>query len=320
MADAEQIDAASRDYLQTWERRSNLRAQGRYHLSEAAAADLFRAAPADPLQALPEIQALPADSRRFLIAQGVYLMNANVAHLEIAVNGSLAARLATRTRRVEIPWSLRQAALTIDADERYHAYVAREFIEEAARACGIAPALPVDGSPDEMVDRSLAAVPEASRVDLELVALCLVENAITAELLGLRQDEPPKTPFGTVLAEHLADEGRHASFLRQVLTYYWAQLDDEERAAVGPGIPVFLEQVMGVALKTTALAGWLVTVGFAPDEADRLVRLGRPSGPRHENPMWRNMRMVMARAGLLDCPAVRASLAGAGWLAADQAA
>ena len=154
-----------------------------------------------------------------------------------------------------------------------------------------------------------------SRVDLDAVLLCLIENVITAKLFGLQKGSPPTAPFYIAAAEHLADEGRHAAFFRLLLAYYWPRLEEEERIAVAKALPVFLDSFFGPRPDGVASATiWLREVGLGADLAHRIASEIYTSWPREENPLWHNMRSVMARTGLLGHAPTHSILAAAGWV------
>jgi hypothetical protein len=314
MVDGARLTAFSRDYLDTWERRANVRRRARYLIPADAGDAVFPTLP-HPLLNTPEVVALPAEAQRFLRAQMVYFFKNQIALLETEAGGPLAAALANRHRQIELPRAARQAALTVDVDERYHALMERDYLEQAEAITAIRPSRLGDRSlAGEAIGRAGEMIHPEFRVDLEAVLICLIENAITAELFGLQTGSPPTGPFYIAAAEHLADEGRHSAFFRLLLAYYWPRLEEEERAAVGQVMPVFLDCYLGPNPQAIAAASlWLREVGLGADLAHRLAVESNRRRPRHENPLWRNIRGVMARTGLLDHAPTRSVLA-AGWV------
>src|SRR5207237_8684797 len=113
--------------------------------------------------------------------------------------------------RVALSEPVRQVALTIAVDEAYHAFAAREFITEVREATGIEPLEPqIVCGLEPAVEATTRAVAEDLGDDARLVALCIAENSITAEIFGMTEETLPDNPFHLVSAEHLVD-GRATS-------------------------------------------------------------------------------------------------------------
>jgi hypothetical protein len=309
------LDSFARDYLETWDHLGNVRRRARYVIPAACDDEVlpvFR----HPLLSEPEIVVLPPEAHRFLRAQSLYMFKNELALLETDVSGPLAAALANRHRRIELPRATCQVALTIDVDERYHALRERDYLEQAAEILGIPPSILGDRPiACDAVERVRAAVHPDYRVDLDVVLICLIENAITLELFDLQKDSAPTSPFYIAMAEHLADEGRHSAFFRLLLAYYWPRLEEEERVAVAMALPIFLDSYFGPhPVAIACVATWLCEVGFEASVAQRLARESyRPPEPE-KNKLWGNMREVMIRTGVLDHAPTQEALKVAGWI------
>jgi hypothetical protein len=80
-------------------------------------------------------------------------------------------------------------------------------------------------------------------------------------------------------------------------------------------LPVFLDSFFGPRPDGVASATiWLREVGLGADLAHRIASEIYTSWPREENPLWHNMRSVMARTGLLGHAPTHSILAAAGWV------
>ena len=315
MTDLQALDAFSGNCLEIWDKRSNVRRRDHYRIpadqTEAAIEGVQL-----PLLRRPEVAALPSRDRRFLKAQALYFWKNQIALLETEVTGALAAQLANKAGQVPLPWSARQVALTIDVDERYHAYVERDFILQLAAASGI-PVSAIGASPALVtaVELARAATPEEHRVDLDVVLLCLIENTITAELFGLHKENPPAGPFYDSIAEHLADEGRHAAFFRQLLAYYWPALDEHARRSIGNALPAFFEANLcrPAPEAIRCASAWLTDLGLSAGAARELAAASFPPQSPGQNPLWPGLRNTMERCGLLAHKPTLAALSEAGW-------
>ena len=195
------IDRFAESYLAQWERASTVRSAQRYALTrDVTGEDLFPAR-LQPLCDSPLVAALGPDARRFVLVQTCYRFMNEIALLETDVVAGLASDLANRPHRVALSEPVRQVALTIAVDEAYHAFAAREFITEVREATGIEPLEPqIVCGLEPAVESTTRAVAEDLGDAARLVALCIAENSITAEIFGMTEETLPDNPFHIVSA------------------------------------------------------------------------------------------------------------------------
>lgn len=313
----ESFDRFATTYLAQWERHATVRAARRYVLDGDVTGEALFPVTLQPLCDVPAVAARGADARRFVLIQSCYHFMEEIALLETDVVVRLAGDVANRSHRVELSPAVRQVALTVAVDEAYHAFAAREFIEQVREATGVAPMeRQVRCQLTVALAAAQAVTPTALHDELGLVALCVAENSITQEVLGMTQEAVAGSPFHTVSAEHMVDEGRHSGYFQLLLRHYWAALDETTRTTLGGVLPVFLESFLmdGAFLRAHARA-LLREIGLDADTIDRMMAeaAARPF-ERMEHPMAQNVFRLFERSGVLDHAPTREAFERHGWL------
>jgi hypothetical protein len=164
----------------------------------------------------------------------------------------------------------------------------------------------------------LAQLPAELRDDFAVMALCMAENSITAEVLGITQDTPADNPFHIVSDEHLQDERRHAGFFQSVLRRYWAALDADVQESLGAVLPSYFGNFLDTEPWTDPAVARLRGAGMKADDAARVTqKVFGYAYPPAEHPMVRNIIRMLERAGVLQHAPTRAGLVKSGWIAQD---
>lgn len=307
-------------YVAQWERVATIRGAKRYVVPDGVAPETLYPAVLEPLCLHREVAALGAEARQFILVQACYELMNEIALLETDVVSQLASDLANRRHRVPLSAAVRQAALTVTVDEAYHAFAAREYMEQVQRVTGIAPqALRRHCHLAAVVPLVRKHLPSELHDDFHVMALCMAENSITAEVLGITQGTPPDNPFHIVSEEHLQDERRHSGFFQSLLKRYWAALDPDVQEALGAAVPVYLSVYLDLEPWIGPGTARLCGAGMKPDDAARVVQeiYGSPFPP-DQNPMARNIVRMLERAGVLQHGPTRDGLLQAGWIPAGR--
>ena len=314
---ATELDRFAAAYVAQWETRSTVRTARRFQLTEAIAANDLYPQLMDPLTAHPRVAERGPDARRFLLTQAAYTFMEEIALLETDTVALLAASLAHRPHRVPLSPAVREAALTVSVDEAYHAFAASEFIHRATELTGIAPMAPLT-SPAQVGIAHAAAranLPAAVGDDWDIVALCIAENVVTHEVLGMTRDTPPTNAFHIACEEHLADETQHQAFFQRVLRHYWRELDATTREAIGEALPVFFHHFFGDATRfRTRSVAILRAVGLDEASAHEILAELFDPFPATQHPMARNAIRLLEKTGVLDHAPTGAALARDGWV------
>lgn len=325
------FDEFCQDYLRQWETRATVRGKARYRLPpDIALLDDIYPVSMQPFAEHPAVLARGPEVLRELMIHSVYLMQADIASIETTIVGRLCCELAEKGPGCPVPESARQVALTIATDEAYHAYTAREFVEDVRQLSGIEP-VPETERPHAL-RRSLELVTAHSPPDLrreaETMVLCLAEHFVTEQLFGIRKSALEDNPFLICIREHLIDEGRHQVFFRHMLTHLWANLDDERRTALGRLAVLFLDDFLGSSDSfEQGSRAILKALGFSPEEAQAIAsdapegfrnymaKVGKPN-MQHA----KHMLELVRRCGMTEHPPTRELLEAAGWVSAADAA
>ena len=324
------LDGFCERYLGEWEQRSTVRRAPRSRFSgEALAGDLFPAAMA-PVLHHPAVARLDADAKRLFLTCMAYDFQGGVADIEVDLVADLCGRLAGAELGIELPRSARQVALTIGTDEFYHAYAAREFVDDVRRHTGIEPT-PMQ-SAEEPVCLAVAYVRDTAPAELrslaETMALCFAENVITEELFGMSRDTPAGSPFHVVVREHLVDEGRHQTYFQTLMRHIWREVGEETRRALGRLLPGFLDIFLcDPAFYVERQTLHLGRLGFDGETGRRIVGEayaalmpvlppGEPRPPKSAMKFAALPMNLVNVAGFLDHAPTRALLVESRWLAA----
>lgn len=317
-----ELETYAERYLRQWDQRATVRSRPRYRLSpEAAALPIF------PLAMMPALkhEALAHFDDAARHEYSVRLacdFQEKIAALELDPVTDLCGKLAIHGMGVALPDSLRQVALTIAADEAYHAYAAREFVADAERLAGIV--LPA-GTPSEPLMDALAYVRRTAPSELlrpaETMVLCFAENFITGELFGLSEDGASDNSFQILVREHLIDEGRHQVFFQNLLRHLWAEIDEEARVALGRLLPRFLDTFLTSPSYLDGQARVLSQMGFDQESSLRILTeaitaaFGQRPSAKHMLFMARNSLKLLATAGIANHAPTREALVASGWIA-----
>src|SRR6056297_2995018 len=115
--------------LQTqWEGRATVRARPRRLLPDSNG--YFFPKSRQPLCFHPLIQTLGSDAIDFILIQSAYKFMWDIAQIETNIVNEVAEKIANNRYPIPFPESLTFSALTVLVDESYHAYVARDFMNQ----------------------------------------------------------------------------------------------------------------------------------------------------------------------------------------------
>lgn len=320
-----ELDKHSQRYLRQWEKRSTVRNMPRYRVTKKDSHnDLF---PTDqqPLADHPDVVALGDDAVRELLIRTVYKWQGDIAALEVDVVTYLCGKLANEPIGFDMPDSARHAALTIGTDEVYHAYVAREFIADVKRYTGVDPERVAET--EYPILNGLAYIREAAPPGLmreaETMALCFAENFVTESIFGMSKKTEADNAFHIALREHLIDEGRHQNFFQALMRHMWAEIDEEERVALGALIPGFLDAfLMNIGPIRESYAEILGFLGFEYERGLEMVteafvaKHGQWDGRKDTVVFGQRCLNLVKVANVLDHAPTREAMIESGWIAA----
>lgn len=136
-------------------------------------------------------------------------------------------------------------ALTIVIDEGYHAYVALDFIIQMRALCGVSPiSVPESNGNLDAVRRAYERLPSHVHNDFQLISVCLAEHTLTKDLLSIGKEKEATRTFTQVMADHVADEGRHANYFAKMMKAHWGRIPEPSRVLIGSMLPEYLDDYL----------------------------------------------------------------------------
>lgn len=296
-------------YLEQWDAMANVRRNGRYRAAPGSSCDAMINPDVVPYLKHPEVAALGAEARQFLLVQKCYDMLLLLADHETEMVVRVCLDLAASDSPILTAKPVRKALLSVSTDESYHALVAEEDIEQLERLSGIALLPTVEEHAGitaaiAALQRAQALCDEATRPALALFVIALMENATTEELAELMRYNGRGSPFFEITRQHLRDEARHRILFRQLMRGTWAALNEDQRSEVARAIPLALDGYMTAMLQTDLPVhkARLRHLGLAADEANAVLASLPGLPPARVNPLWLNMCACIAEIGLGEDP------------------
>ncbi|MEI6397903.1 MAG: AMP-binding protein, partial [Pseudomonadota bacterium] len=188
-------------------------------------------------------------------------------------------------------------------DELYHGYVARDFVERVSQATKIEP-LPFarDCNFRRALAKARQGMEESHREAFAVVAVCIVENVITQDLVRFESGPELNPIFHQINRDHLRDEGRHAVIFTELIRNLWSSFDEAMKSSIQPAIAVFVEEWLNKSLAKQDDSVMLKAIGVADSELDTVIADTYPecdlSGLEVINPTIRHIDQWLRRAGL----------------------
>lgn len=313
-------------YLVTWDKRATLRRLERFRPEEVGLNSAVYPENRQILLKNERVASLSDELRHKLMVLSAYQVMQAVAGIEVVVVTEICGKIACEDLGFDIPPLARQVALTVAADEAYHAYVANEFIADMERVTGIAA---VNFGPDRLQEvpiinavRSLRrAVSPEHQMLADVIAVCFAENFLTEDLYDLSKESVKDSIFQRIVREHLMDEGRHQQFFQKLLRYAWERLSNEQKDAISAVLPRFLDSfLMDMERMKGRDLELLEGVGFSAKDAKSVLA----DVYRHNLERWQGYKAAFSHAqpayalleksGMLEHGELKKQLRMASWI------
>ncbi len=248
-----EFDSFSKKYLIDWEQKSTVRTGKRSRLDKSRLSKVHCDYSLKPYLHYPEIQALTQEQLYPFYLQVFCDRLYGVAQFEVNFVTEQCGKLANKDLGVELTNSIKQVAIAIGTDEMYHAFAARELLNDIEEYTGVIPTalqeiveiIPkkIEQDSDKDAEPILQVAeffkkmvsPKLERI-AETTLLCILENAVVEQLFDMAKDIEDVNPLAIYLREHLQDEGRHRVFFQRLLKYIWSSISDEDRIVLGQAI------------------------------------------------------------------------------------
>lgn len=323
MLSLNQLDSYAKRYLISWEQKSTVRTQQRSRLDKNSISKIEFKFPIKPYLDYAEIKALTHNQLHPFYMQSLCDMLSGVAHIETDLVADQCTKLANRDLGFELSNSIKQVAITIATDEFYHAYVAREMLDDIEMLTGYIPSekkkAKVRSVPSEPSMNKPELLPRQSPIEyftLSLPAslhgiastvwLCILENIVAEDFFVLAKNFQDDNPFSIYNREHLHDEGRHRVFFQKLLEYLWSVITENDRVILGQAIVGYINQFHSRKSleKQTQLNINLLSKLNLPDSAIQFiaydVALIQNSIPYYECDSIKPVMTLMEIAGITD--------------------
>jgi len=292
-----------------WEQRATIRSRPRRVVEDDALS--YYPVERQPLYAHPTIVDAGSQVQDFILLQSFYKYINDVIIFETEIVNRTALAIAKGRFPFDFPFACRSDAMSVVIDEHYHAYVAMDYLDQVERNTGIAP---IEQNKEielsRAIPRAIAYVPAEYAAGMELLAVAISENTVTAEVAAFSRDATLKRSVKGVMADHLADEGRHSVFWINLVKLYWSQIDENARVALGIGLPYFLKEYLTNELQLEFDRRLIDSLDLPAASRAQIASdmVGAyPITARH--PMIVNIRKFLKMAGLLEHEPTRAAIA-----------
>lgn len=292
-----------------WEQRATIRSRPRRVVEDD---DLsYYPVERQPLYAHPTIIDAGRDVQDFILLQSFYKYINDVIIFETEIVNRTALAIAKARFPFAFPYPCRSDAMSVVIDEHYHAYVAMDYLEQVERNTGIGPI--AQNSEIELsraIPRAKDHVPAEWAAGMELLGVAISENTVTAEVAAFSRDTSLKRSVKGVMADHLADEGRHSVFWINLVKLYWAEIPEAGRIELGRGLPFFLREYLTNELQLEFDRRLIDSLDLPAATRERIAGDMVGAYPiTNQHPMIVNIRKFLKMAGLLDHEPTRAALA-----------
>lgn len=236
--------------LSNWDRKSSIRSRPRRLLTPDQKESYFFPIARQPLAIHPLVQKLGSQAISFILCQTSYRFMYDIAILETELVNKGALIVANDQLNMGIPMALRQDALSVVIDEAYHAYVALDFINQVEDISGVKRlAAPIQTTVIQALSGIKNQLPEHLHSLFELIAVCISEHVLTKDLISIGKDKQVAEFFQLVMANHVLDEGRHATLFAHIFTWIWAGISPEEQDYIGVLLPEFMKKYLSQDLQ-----------------------------------------------------------------------
>ncbi|NNA93403.1 aminobenzoate oxygenase [Pseudomonas sp. ICMP 8385] len=249
--------------------------------------------------------------RDFVLVQTFYKFINDVVIFETEIVDKTARSIAKNRFSIPFPAACRYDAMTVVVDEDYHALVALDFMQQTQEKTGIAPLqLPAAIELSRAIPTALAQAPTHLQDAVELICVAIAENTVTHDVAAFAKDDSVKQSVRGLMADHLADEGRHANFWTALVRLYWQTASEEDHRCIARVLPVFLQHYLTNDLQKDFDLRLIEHLDISPSAREALrVEVNALAFPiTRQHPLISNIMAFLRRSGLLQTPCVAQAL------------
>ena len=297
-------------FSESWEERATIRTRPRRRLEDDG--KLIFPISRQPLVMGATFIRECAHLQHFVLVQSLYKFINDVVIFETEIVDKTARSIAKDNFAIRFPFACRYDAMTVVVDEDYHALVAMDYMQQTIELTGIEPiALPTEIELSRSIPEALAMAPEHLKPAVELICVAIAENTLTNDVAAFARDDSVKASVKGLMADHLADEGRHSGFWAKLTRIYWSTASEEDKRTLASIMPVFLGEYLTNDIQQNfdfALIEQLpVSPGVKAALRQEVEGMSFPITPSH--PLVGNIVRFFKHSALLDAPCMREALA-----------
>ena len=297
-------------FSESWEERATIRTRPRRRLEDDG--KLIFPISRQPLVMGATFIRECAHLQHFVLAQSLYKFINDVVIFETEIVDKTARSIAKDNFAIRFPFACRYDAMTVVVDEDYHALVAMDYMQQTIELTGIEPiALPTEIELSRSIPKALAMAPEHLKAAVELICVAIAENTLTNDVAAFARDDSVKTSVKGLMADHLADEGRHSGFWVKLTRIYWSTASEEDKRVLASIMPVFLGEYLTNEIQQGFDFALIEQLPVNPSVKaalrEEVEGMSFPITPSH--PLVGNIVRFFKHSGLLDAPCMQEALA-----------
>ncbi|KEY57003.1 diiron oxygenase [Serratia sp. DD3] len=199
-------------HADTWEQRATIRTRPRRFIENDELS--FYPIERQPLCFDPIIEKLGDEVRDTILLQSLYKYINDIIIFETEIVNKVALDIAKGRFPFDFSFEARYDAMSVVVDEDYHAFVAMDFQNQLEKETGIKPFKVFDEIElSRAIPRAIESLNDSKhKAGMELIAVAISENTVTSDVAAFASDSTVKRSIKGIMADHLADEGRHSKF------------------------------------------------------------------------------------------------------------
>ncbi|WP_191488321.1 diiron oxygenase [Pseudomonas sp. FEN] len=297
-------------FSEVWEERATIRTRPRRRLEDDGR--LIFPISRQPLVMCATFIRECAHLQHFVLVQSLYKFINDVVIFETEIVDKTARSIAKDNFAIRFPFACRYDAMTVVVDEDYHALVAMDYMQQTIELTAIEPIeLPTEIELSRSIPKALALAPDHLKAAVELICVAVAENTLTNDVAAFARDDSVKASVKGLMADHLADEGRHSGFWAKLTRIYWSAASEQDRRSLASIMPVFLGEYLTNEIQQGfdfALINQLpVSSSVKAALREEVEGMSFPITPSH--PLVGNIIRFFKHSGMLDAPCMQEALA-----------
>lgn len=300
-------------FADVWEKRATIRTRPRRAVEDDG--KLMYPVSRQPLVVSATFMRECPHLQAFALVQSLYKFINDVVIFETEIVDRTARSIAKDRFDIRFPFACRYDAMTVVVDEDYHALVAMDYMQQTIALTGIEPIpLPQEIELSRSIPQAIALAPEHLKAAVELICVSVAENTLTNDVAAFSKDDSVKQSVKGLMADHLADEGRHSSFWARLTKAYWQSAPVADRQVIASIMPVFLAEYLSNDIQKqfdfTLIDHLDVSPAVRAALREEVEGLAFPITAQH--PLVGNIVRFFRASTMLDDPSMEAALAA--WL------